>query len=110
METTCQPSYPLNSENASPFGTFTAYLSCAEMPQPPTPANTAVIIAIVNILLPFIASTSFVEFSILTSLFTLFLVLAHSCAPEHVPLYLRYILRHIDRLPISYLVKSVFDS
>src|SRR5215471_2013443 len=104
METTCQASYPLNSENASPFGTFTVYLSCAEIAQPPTAVNTPVIIAIVNILLPFIASTSFVEFSILTSLFTLFLILAHSCAPEHFPLYLRYILRHTDRLPISYLV------
>src|ERR1700692_3703503 len=31
METTCQASYPLNSENESPFGTFTVYLSCAEM-------------------------------------------------------------------------------
>src|SRR5208282_4970782 len=27
--TTCQSSYPLNSENASPFGTFSVYLSCA---------------------------------------------------------------------------------
>src|SRR5215469_17045177 len=102
METTCQASYPLNSENASPFGTFTVYLSCAEMAQPPTMA-TPVIIAIVNILLPFIARTSFVESSI-RIFFALFLVLSHSCAPEHFPLFLRYILRHIDRLPISYLV------
>jgi hypothetical protein len=29
METTCQASYPLNSENESPFGTFTVYLSWA---------------------------------------------------------------------------------
>ena len=35
METTCHASYPLNSENASPFGTFTVYLSCAEIAQPP---------------------------------------------------------------------------
>src|SRR5437868_3757406 len=27
MDTTCQASYPLNSENASPFGTFAVYLS-----------------------------------------------------------------------------------
>src|SRR5450631_3428394 len=31
METVCQSSYPLNSENARPFGTLRAYLSCAEM-------------------------------------------------------------------------------
>src|SRR5690348_938493 len=29
MEMTCQPSYPLNSENASPPGTVWAYLSWA---------------------------------------------------------------------------------
>src|SRR5438552_15487999 len=58
METTCQASYPLNSENASPPGTFTVYLSCAEMARPPTTARTPVIIGIVSILLPFIASTS----------------------------------------------------
>src|SRR5580658_2276299 len=29
METTCQDSYPLNSENASPPGTFNVYLSWA---------------------------------------------------------------------------------
>src|ERR1700712_2012664 len=28
-ETDCQSSYPLNSENASPLGTVTVYLSCA---------------------------------------------------------------------------------
>src|SRR5208282_639273 len=31
METVCQSSYPLNSENARPFGTLRVYLSCAEM-------------------------------------------------------------------------------
>src|SRR3984885_3859672 len=66
MEPTCQASYPLNSENESPFGTFTVYLSCAEMAQLPTRASTPVIIGIVRILLPFIASTSFVKFSVLT--------------------------------------------
>src|SRR5579859_5993941 len=60
-ETTCQASYPLNSENESPFGTFTVYLSCAEMVQLPTQASTPVIIGIVSILLPFIASTSFIK-------------------------------------------------
>ena len=30
MEMACHPSYPLNSENARPPGTFTVYLSCAE--------------------------------------------------------------------------------
>src|SRR5471030_1526390 len=71
METTCQASYPLNSENESPFGTFKVYLSCAEMAQLPTKANTPIIIGIVNILLPFIANTSFIKFSVLTSLFRL---------------------------------------
>src|SRR5690348_7657355 len=37
MDMACHPSYPLNSENASPPGTFTVYLSCAEMA---TPAST----------------------------------------------------------------------
>src|SRR4030095_1199885 len=44
METVCQPSYPLNAENASPFGTRTANLawpvSCAEMAPPPKTAST----------------------------------------------------------------------
>src|SRR4029450_10165051 len=44
METVCQPSYPLNSENASPFGTRTVYLawpaSCAETALPPRTAST----------------------------------------------------------------------
>src|SRR5271166_6393737 len=31
METVCQSSYPLNSENARPFGTLRVYLSCAEV-------------------------------------------------------------------------------
>src|SRR5271155_1309117 len=52
--TACQSSYPLNSENASPFGTFTVYLSCAAMAQPPMTASTPVIAAIVAILLHFI--------------------------------------------------------
>src|SRR5258708_250438 len=36
MEMVCQPSYPLNSENASPFGTLREYLSSADMTLPPT--------------------------------------------------------------------------
>src|SRR5271167_837170 len=44
METVCQPSYPLNSENASPPGTFTVYLSCcATAKLPKTASNTATI-------------------------------------------------------------------
>src|SRR5213593_995522 len=43
MATVCQPSYPLNSENASPFGTRTVYLawpvSCAETALPPKTAS-----------------------------------------------------------------------
>jgi len=39
METVCHPSYPLNSENASPFGTRTLYLAwpvfCAVTGLPP---------------------------------------------------------------------------
>src|ERR1700691_2359046 len=62
METTCHASYALNSENASPFGTFRVYLSCAEMAQPPTKANTHTIIAIAGILLLFIISTFFAKF------------------------------------------------
>src|SRR6185436_4792861 len=55
MEIDCHASYPLNSENASPPGTFTVYLSCAEMARPPrTATHTA--IPIVNMLLRFIAA------------------------------------------------------
>src|SRR6188474_3106856 len=43
MEMACHASYPLNSENASPPGTFTAYLSCAEMAKPPKTASQATI-------------------------------------------------------------------
>src|SRR4051812_47322192 len=35
MPIACHPSYPLNSENASPPRTFTVYLSCAAMTRPP---------------------------------------------------------------------------
>src|SRR6185369_7476585 len=44
MERVCQLSYPLNSENASPFGTRTVYLawpaSCAEVALVPKTAST----------------------------------------------------------------------
>src|SRR5512139_1599507 len=43
---TCQSSYPLNSENASPSGTCTLYLSCAEMALPAAKTKTAAMIAI----------------------------------------------------------------
>src|SRR2546422_3944124 len=65
METVCQPSYPLNSENASPFGTRTVYLawpvSCAEMALPPKTASTetaseTTTITTAGILLLFIAT------------------------------------------------------
>src|SRR4029453_1741858 len=65
MERVCQPSYPLNSENASPFGTRTAYLawavSCAEMVLPPKTASTetaseTTTITTARILLLFIAT------------------------------------------------------
>src|SRR5664279_3064572 len=39
METTCQASYPLNSENASPFGTCKPYLSCWARATPPNMAS-----------------------------------------------------------------------
>src|SRR3954466_3609709 len=44
--TVCQSSYPLNSENASPFGTCTVYLSCAEMALPPKTASTTAMITV----------------------------------------------------------------
>ena len=56
MEIACHLSYPLNSENASPPGTFTLYLSCAEMARPPATASHTVATPIVNTLLRFIAA------------------------------------------------------
>src|SRR2546430_545840 len=61
METTCQASYPLNSENASPPGTFKAYLSWADMALPPKALTSAVTIAIVRMRWLFITSSSFVK-------------------------------------------------
>src|SRR5215469_10381538 len=44
METTCHASYPLKSENASPFGTCTVYLSCwARAMLPKAATDTAMI-------------------------------------------------------------------
>src|SRR2546430_11873339 len=61
METTCQASYPLNSENASPPGTFKAYLSWADMALPPEALTSAVTIAIVRRRWLFMTSSSFVK-------------------------------------------------
>src|SRR4030095_16750974 len=57
LETSCQLSYPLKSENGSPLGTCSVYLSCAERAAPPRTAPTAVIAA-ASLPLPFIVSTS----------------------------------------------------
>src|ERR1700681_1273502 len=46
MAITGQPSYPLNSANASPPGICRVYLSCAEMALPPKTATTAAMIKI----------------------------------------------------------------
>ena len=50
METTGQRSYPLNSENVSPPGTCTVYLSgpvsCAVMALPPKTASTTAMISV----------------------------------------------------------------
>src|SRR5215472_8037449 len=46
METSCQLSYPLNSENASPFGTLSVYLSCAEKPLPPKTASPTAMVSV----------------------------------------------------------------
>src|SRR5215813_3831773 len=63
METVCHPSYPLNSENASPFGTRTLYLAwpvfCAVTALPPKTPKTpseAITITTAIILLLFIST------------------------------------------------------
>src|SRR5207244_12968216 len=70
METVCQLSYPLNSENASPFGTRTVYLawpvSCAETALAPRTASTetaskTTMITTAGILLLFIATLLFLR-------------------------------------------------
>src|SRR3989442_7701672 len=64
MERTCQASYPLNSENASPPGTFTVYLSWAawaDMALPPKALTSAVTIATVSMRLLFVTSSSSVK-------------------------------------------------
>src|ERR1700730_8864509 len=53
-------SYPLTSENASPFGTCTVYLSCAEIATPA--AKTAIdteILRLISVLFFIVASPSF---------------------------------------------------
>ena len=63
MEIDCHASYPLNSENASPPGTFTVYLSCAEMAKPPKTESHITAIPIINMPLRLIAAprVSFVD-------------------------------------------------
>src|SRR5882724_4396471 len=61
MERTCQFSYPRNSANASPPGTFTVYLSWADRALPPNALTSAVTIAIVPMPLLFITGSSFVK-------------------------------------------------
>src|SRR5438309_2904489 len=63
MATTCQFSYPRNSANASPPGTFTVYLSWADRAPPPNALTSAVTIAIVPMPLLFITGSSFVKAS-----------------------------------------------
>src|SRR5579862_7689830 len=63
METTCQDSYPLNSENESPFGIFRVYLSCAELVSLPMKARVHAMIGIVSILWLVIVHTSLIKFS-----------------------------------------------
>src|SRR5262245_15280414 len=59
MEMRCQPSYPLNSENASPPGSVTVYLSWADSELPPPKAPTsAVTRATVRMRSLFITSSS----------------------------------------------------
>src|SRR5271155_3309604 len=52
----CQPSYPLNSENASPFATLRVYRSWAEIAAPtPKTASATVTPTLIAIFFPFIA-------------------------------------------------------
>src|SRR2546429_346158 len=77
MERTCQFSYPRNSANASPPGTFTVYLSWADKALPPTALTSAVTIAIVPNPLSFITGFSFVKAS--SSVHRFFLERADLC-------------------------------
>src|SRR6266550_7851590 len=67
METSCQASYPLNSENASPPGTFKVYLSWADMALLLKALASAVTIAIARICLLFITSAPLSRVPALTS-------------------------------------------
>jgi hypothetical protein len=62
MEITSQPSYLLNSENASPFGTLSVYLSYADMAAAVNSATNTVTLAIANLLFAFIADSSCVRY------------------------------------------------
>src|SRR6476620_4323095 len=54
--TACQPSYPRNSENANPPGTFTVYLSRADIAKPPKTTSHTVAIPMINMLFRLIAA------------------------------------------------------
>src|SRR5882672_2512215 len=57
----------MKSENASPSGTRSVYLYCAEMATPLKMASTSAMAATISMLLPFIVSTPAVCFRIATS-------------------------------------------
>src|SRR5215831_10735391 len=69
MDITCHDSYPLNSANARPFGTFTVFLSCAEKARLPIRTSIGVTIASADVVFPFIASTSLGKSNALCLLF-----------------------------------------
>src|ERR1700675_1631633 len=54
-ETTAQSSYPLKTKNAIPLGDFSEYLAWAYTAAAPRTASTAVAVAIVSLLLRFMA-------------------------------------------------------
>src|SRR5262245_14519890 len=56
IATTAQSSYPLNSENASPPGTFKLYLSSANIAARARTASASIAVAIVSIVLVFMAA------------------------------------------------------
>jgi hypothetical protein len=62
IEIVSQLSYPLNSENASPFGTLTLYLSWAEIAAPAArTASATVMLTPINRFLPFICRSSLIR-------------------------------------------------
>src|SRR5271154_1267486 len=56
METTCHTSYPLNSENESPPGTFSEYLSCAARASATSPERNIATNTVTRILLRFMSN------------------------------------------------------